>query len=695
MSNPLADRRLFGRRRPGPLAVALLLAVAVWSAPRVRARQQTQTVRDPVEDFRSALKSESSTTTNAEIIKARDANLKAKAEKLNHLGDISRALLFKTEWRADLEDPRLKVISDEMLKVDSEVREELTKKMDALVTAVFAGHDPAAKVAAAQLIGETAVGARDLPGIRGLYLRRFIKDKLAPKLMALIDKSPSADVKEAGLLSLGKVEPAIIDAVPVLTKALHSDKVGVRRAAAHALADLVAVADQANQLIKKTGNFAASEENRKELVKVAANGVKLAMEGFNDPDAEVRRACTEACANAGAVLVRQIDDREKSLGPDYTKRYPPKEREKYVTPEERVLINRDRQVVEGLRELIKDLLKAFADPVGKTTPIASLARLGSYDPDLNVRLLARRALEQVGSARQNYLRLARSIPVLEGEKPLVDDTDKEAALPRGPERLEFPVVRGPNSEPVDTHAVAILVGRPVAYQPPPTQPEKELGDDLKRSLDTIIAGLADKDVRARLAALDLLESMRHDGAAALPALLKVLGDQDKFVRWAAARCVGRLAPLQPGLVIPKLIDRLKETDIDVRIAVLSSLEQYGVYADFSPPETKQAITKALKAAVPYLGNLVMKGDAESRIAAMRVLEAIGENALPALPALAKDLDDAEPRVRIAAANTLGQFTALKGKDLAGVQKALRKALDDDNPDVRRAVSAALLRVDGK
>jgi HEAT repeat protein len=697
MSNPLADRRLLGRRRPGPLAVALLIAVAVCSAPRARARQTSSTVRDPVEVFRNALKSESSTTTNAEIIKARQANLRAKAEKLTHLGDISRALLFKTEWRADLEDPRLKVISDEMIKVDSEIREELAKKFEALVKDVFAGNDPAAKAAAAQLIAETSAGARELPGIRGVYLRGFIKERLTPELITLIDKSPSAEVKEAGLFALGKIEPAIDQVKGVLGKSLRSNQVGVRQAAARAIADLVSIADQSNQTIKKTGNFAASVQNRRDLVEVAANAVRLAFEGFNDPDTEVRRACTEACSNAGAVLVRQIDDQEKSLGPDYTKRYPPREREKYVTPEERVQITRDRQIVESTRELIAKLFRAFVEPGddGKTTPIAALARLGSYDPDLNVRLQARRTLEQVASARQNFLRLARSIPVLEGEKPLIDDTDKETALPRRPEPLQFPVVSGPNPVPQGAQPSAVLVSRPVAYQPPATQPEKELGNDLRKSLDTIIAGLADKDVRARLASLDLLESMRHDGAPALPALVKVLNDPDKFVRWAAARCVGKLAPLQPGLAIPKLIARLIEPDIDVRIAVLSSLEQYAVYADVAPTETKQAISKALKPAVPYLGKLVMEGDAESRIAAMRVLEAIGENAIPALPALATDLSNENPRVRIAAANTLGQFTGLKGKDLKGVQNALRKALEDENPDVRKAISAALLRVEGK
>ena len=48
-------------------------------------------------------------------------------------------------------------------------------------------------------------------------------------------------------------------------------------------------------------------------------------------------------------------------------------------------------------------------------------------------------------------------------------------------------------------------------------------------------------------------------------------------------------------------------------------------------------------------------------------------------------------LRQAAAETLGRF----GKLAATARPDLRAVLDDENPDVRKAVAEALLRIDGK
>ena len=44
--------------------------------------------------------------------------------------------------------------------------------------------------------------------------------------------------------------------------------------------------------------------------------------------------------------------------------------------------------------------------------------------------------------------------------------------------------------------------------------------------------------------------MGTEAVPAIPALVERLGDPDRFVRWAALRTLGRLAPRSPELVVP-------------------------------------------------------------------------------------------------------------------------------------------------
>src|SRR5205823_1156405 len=68
-----------------------------------------------------------------------------------------------------------------------------------------------------------------------------------------------------------------------------------------------------------------------------------------------------------------------------------------------------------------------------------------------------------------------------------------------------------------------------------------LGAGILQTLDALADALHSPDVATRRSAIHVLEVL---GAAALPkvdAVTAALGDEDKFVRWAAARTLGALA----------------------------------------------------------------------------------------------------------------------------------------------------------
>jgi len=205
-------------------------------------------------------------------------------------------------------------------------------------------------------------------------------------------------------------------------------------------------------------------------------------------------------------------------------------------------------------------------------------------------------------------------------------------------------------------------------------PDAEAEQNRRLVLDSLTRGLSDPDVRSRLAAVDALELMGEEAIPAIPALVRALSDTNRFVRWSAARTLGKLAPQGAKTAIPALTRLFSpREDLDVRLAVADALKQFGSQA---------------REAVPTLTEGVNRGDDTSRIAAMRTLEAIGTDSTPALPAIARELKNPDPRVRRAAAEVLGRFRSLATR----FAPQLRPLLEDSDPDVRRAASEALLNL---
>jgi HEAT repeat protein len=197
---------------------------------------------------------------------------------------------------------------------------------------------------------------------------------------------------------------------------------------------------------------------------------------------------------------------------------------------------------------------------------------------------------------------------------------------------------------------------------------------LAGAVPDLIKCVADqKDVKVRLAGLYVLEELGPEAAPAAAATAKALGDDDSFVRWGAARVLGKMAPAGAAEAVPALAVRVGDENGDVRITALAALERYGPAAMPAVGEVSQALKK---------------GDEATRLWAVRVLAAVG----PGGKAKTR-----EPLIAALSAKSVGIRRIAAGA-LAGFDKpdeatkaALRAALADEDAQVRRTASEALLK----
>jgi HEAT repeat protein len=610
-------------RLAGPALLAVMLTTLTLNQPHDARAEYLPT--DRVEDFRQALKLDPGVGLSDAALEFRQKNLNEKAAQLTSLGDMSRALLLQ-EWRAESPDPKVSAI-------DGGVRADLMKRFKEGTLGALESKDSAARAAAAALLGETAVAARN-DDTKTAYVRSRFREDYTDTLIKQTEDTEQ-DSRLAAVYALGLIQADPKKVLPVLGKTLKHSDARTRRLSAKSMTSVVQVAAQYEKKLRGSATAEARaerEKSREDLQNACKEVITQALPGLNDADPEVRRLSVAAIEQVSFLLVDRI------RVPNPTPPFPPTTRQ--LTAEEIARINRERNFVEAEEKYYKPILDAFAAP-----EVAAALSKASLDPDPEVRVLVRRVLEEVAQANHQKDAMLRAVPKLGGGV----GENRPQSLPQG--RPEVLPAEAKDAEPV----------RP----PTPTKP-----------LDALVLGLKDPEVRGRLAALDALEAMGEDAAPAIPALAKALSDPDRFVRWAASRILRKLAPKEPQVVVPALTARLVEPDLDVRIAAITALERYGA---------------AAKGAVPALTQAVNRGDPESRMAVLRALDAIGTDAVPALPAIAAALNDDSPRVRAVAAEVLGHF----GPRAAAYEPNLRKALADPEFDVRKAASEALLKVLGK
>ncbi len=194
----------------------------------------------------------------------------------------------------------------------------------------------------------------------------------------------------------------------------------------------------------------------------------------------------------------------------------------------------------------------------------------------------------------------------------------------------------------------------------------------------------------------------------IPHFVKVLGESQWSVRYAAVEALGEFGPVA-AKTAPYLVKATKDSVLDVRNIAEESLKKIdpaGKFREQELPTFQRARTAADIAlekinmsssdAIPQLVNLMADSNREIRNAAKKALEKINpkwqnsEGAKKALPQLAKAMADSRWIVRSAAAEALGEFGASAAEFIPRLVKAMNI---DSSTDVKNAAKKALQKID--
>lgn len=615
------------------LGLGLGLAGLTGPVSAVRAQAPTPAAtpekKSPVEAVEQALKigerlTGTAEANQAELAKRRQA-LQQAVNQISTFGEAAQVLNL-IGWKDYDTDGK---------PVDLDIRRGLLERFKRGVREIVERGDSTSRAALATLVGEFSANARSGLTLSPNSLVELSFTDFARGLREVVRRDSDPRVREAAARALGKVRAAPEETGPALETILRdrSSPVIVRRTAAEALASLVTPTSQAER--SGSSRAVASPITERDIIEFGKEIARVALVGLGDSDPVVRRLSITALEQVSLGLANAL---RISSGGGLL--------ESPIAP-----LPADAEFAKKMEATLGELLR--------TAPAVS-ERL--VDPDAGVRRLAARALEEIGVAQQRWLvrKEMGPVPIPEDLKPDAKGERKRAALPPGE---------------------LLLVAAPAA-------PEPEGRAGLIATIDNLLIALADPDVRVRLAAVDALDAITTRINEPAPqkdlssdqllrigkGLARALGDRDRFVRWASARTLGRLGPIEgvKGAAVAGLVRMLVDPDHDARAAAALALERYG---------------PAAAPAVPALTRAVNEGDTDVRTGSIQALVAIGKEAAPAVPAIAQALSDPNPRIRRAAAEALSRLSVR----VDAAVEALQKALNDPDPDVRHFASDALLK----
>jgi HEAT repeat protein len=235
-----------------------------------------------------------------------------------------------------------------------------------------------------------------------------------------------------------------------------------------------------------------------------------------------------------------------------------------------------------------------------------------------------------------------------------------------------------------------------------------LADGDLGAVPALIKMLKDEDNGVRAVAADSLG--RHGAKAkdAVPDLVDMLKDKrrgSERSRCSAAKALGAIGP-EAKSAIPALVELLRNSDEDVRCAAIAGLSGMGpasvpILIDLLKDKDHPVRLKAIDGlghvgadaapAIPALAEFLRSQDAEMRRSALRALGDIGR---PALPRMLELLKDKNGQLRGYAAFVIDTIVgrSLRGRtgpEAKVIIAALTDALKDQEPEVREEAAQAL------
>ncbi|MBA3238299.1 MAG: HEAT repeat domain-containing protein [Parachlamydiaceae bacterium] len=162
----------------------------------------------------------------------------------------------------------------------------------------------------------------------------------------------------------------------------------------------------------------------------------------------------------------------------------------------------------------------------------------------------------------------------------------------------------------------------------------------------------------------------------IPRLVTYLSSENREIRRAAVKALGRIGHADPQSIIPLLLESLKDEHYVVRIAAKKALDNLG---EANP----QAIP-------PSLNDVLKKEKDKGKKAISKILGQVGQiDPQTVIPSLIDALQDKSSWLRRAATEALGQVGQI---DPQAVIPSLIQALKDKDHDVRQSAAKALGKV---
>ncbi len=530
--------------------------------------------------------------------------------------------------------------------------------------------------------------------------------KAKAALPALIEAAAGSNVELQwrSALAIGAMGSVAGDAVPALTKALASDNAKVRAYAAHALGKIGAAAQPAAPALVKLSVDEDQYVRRAVRDALPLIGAPreltrpLMIETLKSADPADATAAILTLSELGAEIVPDLCEALENEQACYWACLALSE----IGPEAKAAVPALTKALQSKDPEVRIAALIALGEIGKPSAVANstISQLLANDEIEGVRYAAAFALGSIGDNESATRALTASLDSeneflrVAGAWALARLADEETSLIDKAVKI---VVEGVTS---DDPAVRDLAVRAMADKNIPrevTRPafRKALrGIKDPAQLDQIVVALASLGADAvppcveslqsksdlRLYAIKVLIRIGPEAAAAVPALIGALQDEDAEIRKEAEFALGAVGP-EAAAATSALIKQLTDADADVRHAACYALGKIGPPAKMALPALRKGLSSDddFQKIVSIWAMLQIDSDKE----------ALAKMAIPVLVETLTNGHKHGDHVRVEAAYELGELGPAAKSALA----ALKQALNDDNNAVRYAAAVAIEKIE--